>query len=93
MKVKSLFCKLQKMIDEGKDNWEVVISRDEEGNGYSPLADISDSYKYLPDSGCHGEIKLRPEALTKTLIRAGYTQEDVAQGKGWKDAIILCPRG
>jgi hypothetical protein len=59
----------------------VVLSRDEEGNGYLPLAQI-DSAKFHD-----GEIGL--EELTPELEKQGYSDEDVM--KRGKRAVVLYP--
>jgi hypothetical protein len=62
---------------------EVVISRDEEGNGYSPLWDVCDGGMYRD-----GEVGL--EKLTQEDIEAGYTEADVF--KTGAPAVVLYPR-
>ena len=61
----------------------VVMSRDPEGNGYSPLHSHWCG-KYEAD---HGEVGL--EELSEVEREAGYTDEDVMED-GVK-AVILCP--
>lgn len=61
-------------------NRVVVLSRDEEGNGFNELAHITNcSYR-------KGEIGL--EQLTAELRRQGYTEEDLMEGT---PALVLWP--
>lgn len=51
MKVKEL----KEILKDVPDDYEVVMSRDGEGNGFSPLADFG-LEMYVPDSTWSGEI-------------------------------------
>ena len=64
----------------------VVMSRDAEGNGFSPLADVATG-AYTPDTTWSGEVHL--EELTDELREQGYTEEDVRED-GQK-AVVLWP--
>ena len=52
MKVKQLIKQLQKV----NPNFEVVLSKDGEGNSFSPASDIG-VYAYTPDNTWSGEIR------------------------------------
>lgn len=54
MKVKELIEILKPLDPEA----EVILSKDAEGNNYSPLSDYS-SGKYIPDSTWSGEFESR----------------------------------
>jgi hypothetical protein len=82
MKVKDLIQALQDVNPESI----VIMARDGEGNGYSPLADIDDSMVYLADSTYSGEIGFAE--LTKELIEDGYTEDDVREGE---PCVVLSP--
>ncbi len=69
MKVKELIELLKKEDQER----EVIMSKDGEGNNFSPFADIS-KQTYEPDSTWSGEIGL--DELTPYLIEQGFTDED-----------------
>ena len=47
---------LKKQLEKVDDNFIIVMSGDEEGNNFSPLADFSDC-QYTPDSTWSGTIK------------------------------------
>lgn len=52
MKVKKLIKELQKL----DPNLEVILQKDSEGNGYSPLSEIDSHCVYFPESSWSGEI-------------------------------------
>ena len=55
MKVKQLKKLLNKLTSE-KDNYEVILQEDAEGNGYSPLAGIDDNAIYIAENTWSGEV-------------------------------------
>lgn len=63
----------------------VVMSRDAEGNGYSPLAE-STTGAYAPETTWYGEVGL--EKLTQENIADGYGEEDVVDGQ---PCLVLWP--
>lgn len=63
----------------------VVMSKDSEGNGYSPLSGIFTA-AYGAESTWSGEIGL--EKLTEDDIKQGYSEEDVIEGV---PCIVLQP--
>ena len=79
MTVQDLIDELEQMIDK---SLLVVVSRDEEGNGYNELEVIETGYRYED-----GEIGL--SSLTPELKKQGYTNEDIMED-GSK-CIVLYP--
>lgn len=78
---------LKAIIENLPDDLEIVMSKDAEGNGFSPLAAHShpDDVKYCPESTWSGEI-----------INVEDIENDIAEG--WEhnmddyiDALILWP--
>lgn len=73
---------LIKMLEGVLDTAEVVMSKDSEGNGYSPCAGYMWPAKYVPDSKYSGDI---------------YNPEDRDETQYWnhneetKDAVVLWP--
>jgi len=63
----------------------VIMAKDAEGNGYSPLSDGWIG-RYRADTTWSGDVGL--ERLTPQLKKDGYSQEDVIDGD---PALILCP--
>jgi len=82
MNVKQLIT-LLKTCDQ---NALVILAKDEEGNGFSPLAGVDDTANYVSDSTYAGEIGLRE--LTPELIEQGYGEDDVVGGV---KAVVLWP--
>jgi hypothetical protein len=82
MKVKEL----KQLLDNFNDDDLVVMSKDSEGNNYSPLCDIWEG-SYKAESSWSGEVGLRE--LTKEDIEVGYSEEDILEDG--ENAIILCP--
>lgn len=66
----------------------VVMSRDSEGNGFSPLSSIADNSRYEPENAWAGEIRLKE--LTPDLKEQGYTEDDVAAETA-PECIVLWP--
>lgn len=62
----------------------VVLSRDEEGNGFSELRNLDNNVRF---SERDGEVGL--ERLTAELKREGFTGEDVK--RSGKPALVLWP--
>jgi hypothetical protein len=71
------------LLQQVDRNRLVVMSRDAEGNGYSPLAGAW-SGSYSPNWS--GEAGL--ETLTPEDLEQGYTTLDIVSGQ---PALILCP--
>lgn len=65
----------------------VVMSKDGEGNGYSPLSGFYEG-AYEPNSTWSGSVLL--EELTPELEQSGYSDEDVA-GEDALPCVVLCP--
>ena len=66
----------------------VVLSRDPEGNGFSPVRDANTGAYVVEES----DVMLELADLTKDMLRMGYTEEDVAP-EGYLPAIVLWPSG
>ena len=76
---------LKKLLEKVDENRIIIMSKDGEGNGFSPLADLEES-SYLADSTWSGEVGI--EKLTPVLKKKGYSEEDVVYGK---PALVLWP--
>jgi len=64
----------------------VVLSKDGEGNGFSPLADV-ECAAYTSENTWSGEVHI--EELTPELIEQGYTEDDVREDG--EKAVVLWP--
>lgn len=82
MKVSELISKLE----AADPNATVVLSKDEEGNGFGPLQEVEIENSTCVDQGY--EIQIGLHHLTPELEKAGYTDEDVLKGDG---AVVLWP--
>ena len=66
----------------------VVMSRDSDGTGFSPLTEV-ECAAYRADGSRSGETGI--EALTDALREQGYGDEDVLSGAGVVPALVLYP--
>lgn len=82
MKVKEL----KKLLEDVSDDRIVILQKDAEGNGYSPLEGIDDESSYQAETTWCGEVGI--ERLTPELKKDGYTEEDVVDGE---PALVLYP--
>ena len=67
----------------------VVMSKDAEGNDYSPLADLEGESVYVPECTWSGAVYI--EKLTPELRAQGFTDEDLYDGDDGQPALVLCP--
>ena len=79
---------IKELLKEYDDDDIVVLSEDSEGNGFSPLADISVAV-YVNEYGTNGDTYIR--RLTQGLIDAGFAEEDLYHGPGGENCIVLWP--
>ena len=71
-------------------NRKIVMSKDAEGNGYSPLADASEAM-YAADTTWSGEIYITPEDLAFSIANdGGWTEEDAAPDDAER-VVVLGP--
>lgn len=75
-----------KLLKEQDPNALVVLSRDEEGNGFSELGDVATNMNFAKD-GYDGNVGYRE--LTPKLKKLGYTEEDLLEDG--KPCIVLWP--
>ncbi len=68
----------------------VIVQKDAEGNGFSPLDEVEGSNcAYVPETTWSGEWKL--QELTDDLRAEGWSEDDVAEDGDAQPAIFLCP--
>lgn len=75
MTVQELIDQLQAVEDKTRI---VIMQKDAEGNGYSPLRGADDNAVYTAETTWYGEV--RYERLTDELRRRGYDDDDVGDG-------------
>lgn len=72
---------LKKIIDNLPDDMEVILQKDSEGNGYSPLSGGDTEAVYIPEEGWYGEV-----------YSTKWTAEDAdMEDEDW-DGILAQPR-
>ena len=81
--------RLIKMLEFLDKEAEVIMSSDGEGNSYSPVADVSTDYIYVPDSTWSGEIHIK--CLTGETLGHGYSEEDLYVGDDATPCVVLYP--
>lgn len=89
MKVKEL----KELLATLDDDMEVIMSKDGEGNSYSPLADYSDQYRYNPDSTWSGELTSEErcaEEREEDGLKGLCEHTDCRYGEGIP-AVVLWP--
>lgn len=64
----------------------VILQKDSEGNGYSPLAGIDGNAVYNAETTYCGEVKIA--YLTTELIKQGFSDDDVGDGQ---PCLVLYP--
>jgi len=78
---------LKAAIKDLPDDMEVILQKDSEGNGYSPLADVDPDAVYVPDTTYSGEVY-----DTKwSAYDAGMDDEEWKEIKAKPRALILYP--
>lgn len=78
---------LKQIINGLDDDLDVIISRDEEGNGFSHLDDYTLDMGYY--EGGYRDLEICHLELTPELKDAGYTEEDIRTDAN--PCIILWP--
>lgn len=68
----------------------VILQKDSEGNGYSPLSG-GERAAYIADSTWSGEVRYEPDQLTDEMRQRGYTEEDCAEEGNYTPAVVLWP--
>jgi hypothetical protein len=61
------------------DDMPVILEKDAEGNGFSPLSSVSTDERYEPDSTWSGEVRVSEERWSPEDYH-GHTYEEYAEG-------------
>lgn len=84
---------LRKALEGLPDDLLVIMSKDPEGNGYSPLSSLCGTYTYLADSTWSGEVSC-VEHCAEHQLEYGYKEpcdhSDCRFGQG-VPCVILDP--
>ena len=78
---------LKEAISNLPDEMEVVLQKDAEGNGYSPLAGADSDAVYIPDSTWSGEVY----SMEWTADDACMSDDEWKEIKSKPRALILWP--
>jgi hypothetical protein len=79
MKIKELI----ELLEKQNPDDIVVLSKDEEGNGFTKAFELSEAIYH------DGEIYLRE--LTEDLSNAGYNEEDLYDGDDGESCVVIWP--
>lgn len=86
MKVKDVIAALERCDPE----YEVILSKDGEGNDFSPLAEVAgENNVYVPQTTWSGEVRLHH--LTPELEARRFSAWDVYDGDDGQRAVVLWP--
>mgnify|MGYP003441575268 CR=1 FL=1 len=81
---------LIEMLGEMDPEAVVVMQKDGEGNGYSPLSGVDDSnVVYVAESTWSGEVMLAE--LTEEAEEAGFSADDVYDGDDGEPCVVFYP--
>lgn len=73
---------------------KIILEKDDEGNGYSPLSEVSVGI-YVADSTWSGEVYPTPESVAEWVAKGEWTEEDAAEsydpGDAGERVIVLGP--
>ena len=78
---------LKEAIANLPDEMEVVLQKDSEGNGYSPLSDVDPNALYIPDSTWSGNVF----PMDWTAENAYMTDKEWEEMKSKPRTLILAP--
>jgi hypothetical protein len=78
---------LKEAIADLPDEMEVILQKDSEGNGYSPLSDADANAVYVPDSTWSGDVY----SMDWTAEDACMEEEEWNDMKSQPRSLILCP--
>jgi hypothetical protein len=78
---------LKEQIKDLPDEMEVILQKDSEGNGYSPLAGADSNAVYIPDSTWSGDVY----TLSWTADQACMEDDEWEKIKAKPKALILYP--
>lgn len=79
---------LRKLLDGIDGDRIVVVSRDEEGNGFNELHQVDAKSVFIRDDS---EIYMERNELTDELRRNGYSEEDTRTAEDGELCIVLWP--
>ena len=78
---------LKQQLENLPDDMVVILQKDSEGNGYSPLVGIDPDVVYIPDSTWSGDVY----SMRWTSNDACMSEEEWEEIKSKPRALILYP--
>ena len=78
---------LKELIRELPDDMEVILQKDAEGNGFSPLADLDSDCIYIPDSTWSGVVYSKGIPASEMYME----EEEWENLKKQPSVCVLCP--
>lgn len=78
---------LKELIKNLPDDMEVILQKDSEGNGYSPLDDVDSNCVYIAESTWSGDVI----SLDWTAEEACMTDEEWAETQTKTKSLVLSP--
>jgi hypothetical protein len=78
---------LKELIRDLPDEMEIIMSKDTEGNSFTPIWAVSTKRVYIPDSPNSGEVY----DLTMSAEDAGFTEGKWEKIKRMDRALVLYP--
>lgn len=79
---------LKKELENLPDNMEVILQKDAEGNGYSPLSGVDAAVVYIPDSTWSGDVYSVEEWSADD---AGMNEDEWTEIKTKPRSVVLFP--
>lgn len=76
-------------LDESYDDAKVIISKDSEGNRFSPFSDITEDALYLKEDSWEGEIYCKDSYKDTQEEREEW--ESFLEDEDYEKAIVLWP--
>lgn len=68
----------------------VVLAKDNEWNGFSPL-DQTSHQLYVPRTSYNGDVHIRDKVITDAMREMGYTESDICQDNDAQKCVVLWP--
>jgi hypothetical protein len=78
---------LKEAIKDLPDDMEIILQKDAEGNGYSPLEGADPNSVYIPETTWYGEVY----SMERTADDAEMEEEDWEEIKKNPRSLILYP--
>lgn len=80
---------LKEAIENLPDDMEVIMQKDSEGNGYSPLSNVNSDAVYIPETTWFGEVFFLNE--TDEDEDNEMDESELEELKNHKRSLILIP--